>query len=113
MPKFIGFRRKEFDESRWQMHHLKQDETEEESEKNHCCFKERRIKALLNETRIGGVLSPSRGVRSLREEGTVQNGRSNYPERDHKQNDEFHHGKGPQFDRAHGHGGEDEKKKKK
>jgi hypothetical protein len=113
MPKSIGFRRKEFDESRRELDHLKQDKTEEQSEKNQCGLKEGRVKAFLNQTRIRGILSPSRGVGSFREEGTFQNGSSKHPERDHEQNDEFHHGKGPQFHRAHGHGGEDEKKKEK
>jgi hypothetical protein len=113
IPKFMGFRRKELNEPGWQLDHLKQDETEEQSEKNQYGLKERGVDTLLNQTRIRGVLSPSRGVGSFREEGALQNGRSKYPERDHKQNDEFHYGKGPQFHRAHGHGSEDEKKEQK
>jgi len=113
MPEFIGFRGKELDKPRWEVDHLKQDETEEKSEKNQWGLKERRVNAILNQTRIRGGLSPSRGVGNLGEEDTLQNGRSKYPERDHEQNDEFHHGKGPQFHRAYGHGGEDEKKNQK
>jgi len=92
----MGFRRKEFDEPRWQLDHLQQDEAKEQSEKNQCGPKERRVKAFLNQE-IRGVLFPSWEVRSLKEEEAVQRGRSKYPERDHEQDNEFHHGKGPQF----------------